>query len=46
MRMYTRGFNSMKDLNDYANAAGIAKDRIVSVFQSEDGTYLLVYYGE
>lgn len=46
MRMYTRAFNRMSELNKFVNDNGIQKDSIVSIFQSVDGTYLLVYYGE
>ena len=46
MRMYTRAFNKMSELNKFVNENGIQKDNIVSIFQSVDETYLLVYYGE
>lgn len=46
MRMYTRAFNKMSELNKFVNEIGIAQERIVSIFQSADETYLLVYYGE
>lgn len=46
MKMYTQAFNDMRELNDFVNANDISKDRIVNVFQSKDGTYLLVYYAE
>lgn len=46
MRMYTRAFNKMSELNKFVNENGIRKDNIVSIFQSVDETYLLVYYGE
>jgi hypothetical protein len=46
MRMYTRAFNRMSELNKFVNENGIQKDSIVSIFQSVDETYLLVYYGE
>lgn len=46
MKMYTRAFNQMKELNVFVNENKISKENIVSVLQSNDGTYLLVYYAE
>lgn len=46
MKMYTRAFNRMMELNEYVNENGIEKKDIVDIFQSIDGTYLLIYYGE
>lgn len=46
MKMYTRAFNKMKEANDFVNAQGIDKQNIVNIFQSNDGTYLLIYYAE
>lgn len=46
MKMYTRAFNQMKELNAFVNENKIPKENIVSVLQSNDGTYLLVYYAE
>lgn len=46
MRMYTKAFNKMSELNAFVNANGISKDDIVSVFPSGDGSFLIVYYGE
>lgn len=46
MKMYTRAFNQMKELNTFVNENKIQKENIVSVLQSNDGTYLLVYYAE
>lgn len=46
MRMYTQAFNDMRELNTFVNAKGIEKDKIVSIFQNTDKTYLLVYYAE
>lgn len=46
MKMYTRAFNLMKELNAFVNENKITKDRIVSIIQNHDGLYLLMYYGE
>lgn len=46
MKMYTCAFNQMKELNEFVNREKITQNRIVSIFQSVDGTYLLIYYGE
>ena len=46
MKMYTRAFNDMRDANAYVNEHGIPQEHVVSIFQSNDGTYLLVYYAE
>ncbi len=46
MRMYTRAFNKMSELNAFANEHGIGKDSIVNIFPSGDGSFLLVYYAE
>lgn len=46
MKMYTRAFNRMMELDAFVNENGIQQSEIVSIFQSNDGTYLLVYYGE
>lgn len=46
MKMYTRAFNQMKEVNTFVNDEGITKDNIINIFQSNDGTFLLVYYAE
>ena len=46
MRMYTRAFNKMVELEGFVNENDIAKDQIVSITQSSDGNYFLVYYAE
>lgn len=46
MRMYTEIFNQMRDLTQFVNARGIAKDDIAAVQQLADGTFMLVWYGE
>ena len=44
--MFTQAANDMRGINDFVNAKGISKDQIVEIIQSNDGTYLLVYYAE
>lgn len=46
MKMFTQAANDMREINKFVNENGIEQDRIVTVFQSTDGTYLLVYYAE
>lgn len=46
MKMFTQAANDMREINRFVNENGIEKDRIVNIFQSTDGTYLLVYYAE
>lgn len=46
MRMYSKGFNQMKELKDYVNENGIAKEDIVSIIQSKDGMFYLTWYAE
>lgn len=46
MRMYTRAFNKMVELEQFVNERDISKDQIVSISQSSDQNYFLVYYAE
>lgn len=46
MKMYTEGFNSMRDVEKFINSKGLQKDAIVSILQSNDGTFFLLYYDE
>lgn len=46
MRVYTQAFNDMRAATDFINEKGITKDRVLSLFQSDEGLYLLVYYAE
>ncbi len=46
MKMYTEAFNDMRELNKFVNENAIPKDMIINIFQSNDSTYLLVYYAE
>lgn len=46
MRLFTRVFNDMRSLTDFANQQGIEKDSIVGIFQAKDGSFTLAYYAE
>lgn len=46
MKMYTRGFNTNKELVDFTNQKGIKKEDIVSIFVDKDGIFTLIYYAE
>lgn len=44
MRMYTKAFNQLRDLQAFVNSEGIAKENILSAAQQADGTYALIWY--
>ena len=46
MKMYTRAFNRMMEVNEFVNEKRIPKEQIVNVWQCADGTFMLVYYAE
>ena len=46
MRMITFAANQMRDIETEINKQGIQKEQIVNIFQDNDGTYILTYYGE
>ena len=46
MKMLTRSFNQLRELNEYVNQLSIPKRNIVNIFQSTDGTFQLIYYDE
>jgi len=46
MNMLVHSENKLRDLEKFANENGITKDRIVNVFQSNDGTFQIIYYNE
>lgn len=46
MKMYTRSFNTMREMEDFINRDGIAKENIINVFQLSDQTFTVVYYAE
>lgn len=46
MRMYTKAFNDMRELNTFVNKEGITQEQIINIFQSTDGMFYLNYYAE
>ena len=44
--MYTQAANDMREINNYVNDNHIPQEDIVSILQSKDGTYMLVYFAE
>ena len=46
MSMRTFAANSMRDIEAEVNKLGLSQDRIVNIFQTADGTFLLIYYAE
>lgn len=46
MKMLTQAANDMREINDFVNRNNIEKEHIVNIFQSKDGTYMLVYFVE
>lgn len=46
MKMYTRSFNKMREMEEFINSNGIAKENIINVFQLSDQTFTVVYYAD
>ena len=46
MKMFTIVTNGMREINDFVNEHAIPQEHIVNIFQSNDGTYTLVYFAE
>lgn len=46
MKLLSKGANTMRELTDFVNEKGIQKDNIVSLGETRDGMFLLVYFGE
>ena len=46
MRLHTKAFNMLRELETYVNEKGIVRDQIVSVTQSAEELWVLVWYGE
>lgn len=46
MKLRTESANTMRELVEFVNEHHIEKDNIVSMAQTKDGLYLLVYFGE
>lgn len=46
MRMRILCVDDKRKLETEVNARGISKEQIISVFQENDGTYVVTYYEE
>lgn len=46
MKMYSRAFNKLRELQTFVNENGIPKENIINIFQSQGGNYILNYYAE
>lgn len=46
MKLRTETANTMRALVEFVNANNIQKENIVSMAETKDGLYLLVYFGE
>lgn len=46
MKMYTQSFNTMRGLNEYVNENHISQDSIVTIYETNDGIFLLIYYAD
>lgn len=44
--MFTCSKNDMRAINAFVNEHKIPQENIVEILQSNDGTFLLVYYAE
>jgi len=46
MKLLSKGGNTMRELIDFVNQQKIEKENIVSLGETRDGLFLLVYFGE
>lgn len=46
MRMYTRAFNKMRELTDFVNEHEIPQERIITIFESDEKNFILIYYAK
>ena len=46
MKMLTHAANKMREIEEFINANNIPKEHIVNIFQSQDGTFMVIYFGE
>ena len=46
MKMLTHAANDMREITKFINANNIPKEHIVNIFQSNDGTFMVVYFSE
>lgn len=45
MEMMSYSANFMRDITDFINAEHITKDRIVNIMQTNEGIFILNYFG-
>ncbi len=46
MKLLVQAFNNKRDVTEFINKNGIAKEDILSLFQERDATYTLMYYAK
>ncbi|MBO6306350.1 MAG: hypothetical protein J6M55_02465 [Paludibacteraceae bacterium] len=46
MKLLSKGGNTMRELIDFVNQQKIEKENILSLGETRDGLFLLVYFGE
>lgn len=46
MKLYSKGGNSYRELVDFVNEHKIKKEDIVSMGETRDGLFMLIYFGE
>lgn len=46
MKLLSKGGNTMRELIDFVNQQNIKKENIVSLGETRDGLFLLVYFAE
>jgi len=46
MKLLSKGGNTMRELIDFVNQQKIEKENIVSLGETRDGLFLLIYFGE
>ena len=46
MKLYSKDGNTMRELIDFVNKNNIQKDNIISLGETRDGMFLLIYFGE
>lgn len=46
MKLFSKGGNSLRELIDFVNENKIKKEDIVSMGETRDGLFMLIYFGE
>jgi hypothetical protein len=46
MKLFSKGGNSLRELVDFVNEHKIEKENIVSLGETKDGLFMLVYFAE